>query len=146
MLRVLSFADKPRILEHLIDLDMDDRRLRFCITVGNNLIAQYVDSIRSQDTLLGIEIDHKIVAFGHLARLASGRVEFGVSVNADHRGKGYATQIFNAAIQQPNISELVMHCLPYNKAMRKIAANAGMQITSKEGDFTAVKPFVNRPS
>ena len=139
-IRSLTSRHRSRIQAHLIALDAHDRYLRFGYHASNAQIAHYADSLDfERDEVFGIFNRRlELVALAHLAYESSLRVhsrgamaEFGVSVLAASRGRGYATRLFDHAIlhaRNRGFDTLFIHALSENVAMLKIARHAGATV------------------
>ncbi|MBB2931809.1 GNAT family N-acetyltransferase [Paraburkholderia silvatlantica] len=146
MVRVLTSADRERLLAHFLSLDSDDRLLRFGQAAPDHVIEKYVRSMDfTRDTVFGV-FDHQLqlVGVGHLAYLpadGNGRTaEFGVSVLESARGQGIGSKLFErAAIRSRNthVTTLYMHCLSRNSTMMHIAKKSGMKIEYAYGEADA---------
>jgi len=137
----LSAASRPEILEHLVALSPDDRRLRFGVPVTDEAIAGYVERLDfDRDAVFGVRDDGgALVGVTHVARLDGG-VELGLSVHASQRGRGLAQAMFRRATlhaRNRGVGELFMHCLSENAAMMHIARKAGMRIVIDGADRDA---------
>ncbi|WP_233864998.1 GNAT family N-acetyltransferase [Paraburkholderia adhaesiva] len=146
MVRVLTSADRERLLGHFLSLENDDRLLRFGQAAPDHVIENYVRSLNfARDTVFGV-FDHQLqlVGVGHLAYLpadGNGRTaEFGVSVLESARGQGIGSKLFErAAIRSRNthVTTLYMHCLSRNATMMHIARKSGMKIEYAYGEADA---------
>lgn len=146
MVRVLTSADRERLLTHFLALDTEDRLLRFGQAAPDHVIENYVRSMDfTRDTVFGV-FDHllQLMGVGHLAYLpadGNGRTaEFGVSVLETARGQGIGTKLFErAAIRSRNthVTTLYMHCLSRNSTMMHIAKKSGMKIEYAYGEADA---------
>jgi RimJ/RimL family protein N-acetyltransferase len=146
MVRVLTSADRERLVAHFLALDSDDRLLRFGQAAPDHVIENYVRSMDfTRDTVFGV-FDHQLqmVGVGHLAYLpadGNGRTaEFGVSVLESARGQGIGSKLFErAAIRSRNthVTTLYMHCLSRNSTMMHIAKKSGMKIEYAYGEADA---------
>jgi len=128
----VSAANRPEILEHLLRLSPEDRRLRFGGPSSDETLAAYVARIDfARDAALGLRDDaDALIGFTHVAG-AGGAIELGLSVAESHRGQGLAQRMFERAVlhaRNRGIGELYMHCLSENAAMMHIARKAGMRI------------------
>lgn len=143
-IRALTARHRTKILEHLLALSPADRYLRFGSAATDAQIAHYVDLIDFDgDDVFGIfnrKLD--LLAIAHLAygRAASLRrdprhgpisAEFGVSVLAKARGRGYGSRLFDRAVlhaRNRDVERLVIHALSENKTMLAIARQAGARV------------------
>jgi len=140
-IRSLSERHRPRILAHLLALDMADRYLRFGYAAADDQIRRYVERIAfERDEIFGVfnrRLD--LIALAHLAYEPSvdtepGRpsaAEFGVSVAVRGRGRGYGARLFDHAVlraRNRGVDTIVIHALSENVAMLRIVRNAGATI------------------
>lgn len=148
-IRPLAPRHRDRILAHLLALPAEDRYLRFGYTASDAQIGQYVDSLDfERDEVLGIFNRRlRLLAMAHLAHLgpepgqAEPRAEFGVSVAANARGRGYGRRLFELAVlhaRNRGVRTLVIHALSENTAMLRIARSAGALVEREGGEAQAV--------
>ena len=143
----LHSSHKPKILQHLLSLNEEDRRLRFGTQTPDQVIHQYVEGLDlDKDTVFGcFDAQLQLIGMAHLAYLpkAVGQAqaaEFGVSVLPEGRAQGIGTALLaRAAVhaRNTNIETLFVHCLANNKAMMHLAQKAGMQVEYAYGDADA---------
>lgn len=147
-IRSLSTRHHDRILTHLLLLPERDRYLRFGYAASDSQITRYVDQLDfERDELLGIFNRRlKLLAMAHLAYLtthdgeAASQAEFGVSVDAQARRRGYATRLFDLAMlhaRNRGVQTLLIHALSENTAMLRIARNAGADVMRYGGESDA---------
>lgn len=146
-IRSLSARHRSRILKHLLGLDDADRYLRFGSVATDAQIGHYVDLIDfDSDEVFGIFNRHlDLLAMAHLAheraatrepRTATVKhsgttAEFGVSVIARARGRGYGSRLFERSVlhaRNRGVKRLVIHALSENRAMLNIARRAGAAV------------------
>ena len=126
------------IQKHLLSLNAQDRYLRFGYAANDEHISNYVRGLNfERDEIYGIfNRDLQILAMAHLAIYEQTEAdqahqisaEFGVSVNASARGRGYGYQLFKRALmhaRNANASTILIHALSENAPMLKIARKAG---------------------
>jgi RimJ/RimL family protein N-acetyltransferase len=133
-------------------LEPHDRYLRFGFAAQDEQIQRYVDSLDfERDEIFGIyNRKLQLIAMAHLAHATDHAhqpscAEFGVSVLASARGRGYGARLFErAAMHASNagISLLFIHALSENTAMLKIARNAGATV---ERDGTESEAYLHLP-
>lgn len=135
-IRALAPRHRPRILDHLLALDAQDRYGRFGQHTSDAQIGRYVDSLDfERDEIFGV-FNRKLslIAMAHLAHSgpAGGReAEFGVSVLPHARGRGLAGRLFDRAVLHARNRQedtLLVQALSENEAMLRIARNAGASI------------------
>jgi RimJ/RimL family protein N-acetyltransferase len=139
--RKLTQLDKTRIINHLTQLQGEDRRLRFGGTVNDDYISTYVTkSFEQESQWFGVDhIDGHLVATCHVAIL-DGEAELGCCVDEDYRGEGFAQKMFDRAVtwlRVRNITHVFMHCLSENGAMKHIARKNDMVLVSEYGETDA---------
>jgi len=136
-IRSLAPRHRERIASHLLSLDTGDRYLRFGYPATDAQIAKYVDLLDfDHDEVFGVFNRRlELIAMAHLAHgqtAPEGRheamSEFGVSVAAHARGRGFGARLFEHAVlhaRNRGVHKLLIHALSENTAMLKIARNAG---------------------
>lgn len=147
-IRPLAARHRERILAHLLGLPPHDRYLRFGYAASDEQVVRYVESLNfERDEVLGIFNRRlRLLAMAHLAYLApepgpsDARAEFGVSVAANARGRGYGSRLFDLAVlhaRNRGVRTLVIHALSENAPMLKIAHNAGAQVVREGSEAQA---------
>ncbi len=133
----LSNEHLLKITQHLKDLSEHDRHLRFGYTATDEHINRYVQSLNfERDEIYGIfNTDLEIIAMAHLAIIKKeGREsssEFGVSVTAHARARGYGARLFDRAVihaRNEKVYQMYIHALSENAPMIKIARKGGARI------------------
>ena len=146
-IRSLGPRHRERILTHLLALDAHSRYLRFGYPATDQHLSKYVDRLDfERDELFGIfnrRLD--LIAMAHLANPLEppfeGRpvmAEFGVSVSAQARRRGFGRRLFEHATlhaRNRGVGALFIHALSENTAMLTIARNAGAKVR-REGSET----------
>lgn len=132
--------DECRIVAHLLSLQEEDRRLRFGGVVTDNYIENYVHASFNKDSKwIGCEDGDAIVAACHVA-IIGGQAELGCSVNKEYRDQKLAQAMFDRAVtwlRVQGISQVFMHCLSENGAMKHIARKNDMTVVSEHGEVDA---------
>lgn len=139
-IRSLGERHRERILEHLLALDSTDRYLRFGFPASDEQVAAYAAKLDfERDELFGI-FNRRLALVGnaHLAFPSAAQnegeppmAEFGVSVLAHVRGRGFGARMFeNALLRARNrgVDTLFIHALSENAAMLHIARKAGATV------------------
>ncbi|HSW06831.1 GNAT family N-acetyltransferase [Aquabacterium sp.] len=148
-IRSLAAAHRPRILTHLLALDERDRYLRFGYPASDGQIARYVEGLNfERDEVFGVFNRRlQLVALAHLAyppdeqvaaqtdaageARMSAAAEFGGSVAAHLRGRGFGARLFEHAMlhaRNRGLDTLFIHALSENTAMLRIARKAGATV------------------
>lgn len=147
-IRSLAPAHRPRILRHLLALSEGDRYLRFGYAATDEQITRYVDGMDfERDEVFGVfnrRLD--LVALAHLAYppdeasappagnpgpASPAAAEFGGSVAAHLRGRGFGARLFEHAMlhaRNRGLDTLFIHALSENTAMLRIARKAGATV------------------
>ena len=146
-IRELHAGHTEEILRHLLQLNDEDRRLRFGTQTPDEVIRRYVGGLDfNKDTIFGIfDLNLKLIGMTHLTYLPEVKgqaraAEFGVSVLPEGRSQGFGTALLKrSAVHSRNtrIEILYVHCLTSNKAMMHLAQKAGMSIEYAHGDADA---------
>jgi GNAT superfamily N-acetyltransferase len=147
----LSPEHLPHILTHLLALSEHDRYLRFGYTATDAHIQRYVDNLNfERDEIYGIfNTELEIIAMAHLALMKEpGREsssEFGVSVAAHARGRGYGARLFERAVihaRNEKVYQMYIHALSENAPMIRIARKGGARI---ERDGSETEAYLRLP-
>ena len=126
-----------RIAAHLLALSPSDRYLRFGYSANDEQIRRYVDGLNfERDDIFGIYNRRlELIAVAHLAFSTDPELkscaEFGVSVLAHARGRGYGARLFDRAVmhsRNEGVEMMFIHALSENTAMLTIARNAGATV------------------
>ena len=153
-IRSLSVRHRSRIGVHLLALNEHDRYLRFGYPATDEQILKYVESLNfERDEVFGIfNRKLELIAMAHLANapaLNAGRpamAEFGVSVLAKVRGRGFGARLFKHAMMHARnrgVDRLFIHALSENTAMLKIARSAGATL---ERDGSETQAWLKLPA
>lgn len=145
--RELHAGHREEILQHLLQLNDEDRRLRFGTQTPDGVIVHYVEQLNfNKDNVFGVfDLNLRLIGMAHLAYLpeikAQARAaEFGVSVLPEGRSQGLGTALLQrSAVHARNtrIESLYVHCLANNKAMMHLAQKAKMRVEYAYGDADA---------
>jgi RimJ/RimL family protein N-acetyltransferase len=147
-IRSLSRRHRSRVVSHLLALNESDRYLRFGYPASDEQIRRYAEQIDfERDEVFGIFNRRlQLIAMAHLAYLdvsaeTRAMAEFGVSVLAHARGRGYGARLFDHAVlhaRNRGVDTLVIHALSENTAMLRIARNAGARVQREGSESQAV--------
>lgn len=147
-IRSLSHRHRARILAHLLVLNESDRYLRFGYPASDEQIRRYVEQIDFvRDEVFGIFNRRlELIAMAHLAYLGTSTerqamAEFGVSVLARARGRGYGSRLFDHAVlhaRNRGVDTLIIQALSENTAMLRIARNAGARVQREGAESQAM--------
>jgi len=133
-IRSIGPGHAERIAVHLLALSPEDRYLRFGYAANDEQVRRYVDGLNfERDEIFGIyNRNLALIAMAHLAFAADPELkscaEFGVSVLAHARGRGYGARLFERAVvhaRNEGVQMMFIHALSENTAMLSIAQKAG---------------------
>jgi GNAT superfamily N-acetyltransferase len=136
-IRSIGPSHGPRIAAHLLALTPQDRYLRFGYAANDEQIQRYVDGLDfERDEIFGIYNRRlQLIAMAHLAFSTDPELkscaEFGVSVLAHARGRGYGARLFDRAMihaRNEGVEMMFIHALSENTVMLSIARKAGATI------------------
>ncbi len=137
-IRSLGPRHRERIVAHLVDLPAQDRYLRFGYAASDEQIGRYVEGLNfERDAVFGVFNRRlQLIALAHLAFPAADTpgtpaAEFGGSVAAASRGRGYGARLFEHAMlhaRNRGFGTLFIHALSENTAMLRIARKAGATV------------------
>ena len=151
-IRSLGANQRDRIAAHLLALGSEDRYLRFGYAANDEQIHRYVDGLNfERDDIFGIyNRKLELIAMAHLAfsvdPTCTSCAEFGVSVLAHARGRGYGSRLFDRAVmhaRNEGVAMMFIHALSENTAMLKIARNAGAVV---ERDGSESEAYLKLPA
>ena len=141
----------PQILKHLLELSEHDRYLRFGYSASDKHITRYVEGLDfERDEIYGIfNSELHVIAMAHLALMKKEShecsAEFGVSVSAHARGRGYGARLFDRAVihaRNDKVYQMYIHALSENAPMIRIARKGGARI---ERDGSETEAFLRLP-
>ncbi|MHA7600572.1 GNAT family N-acetyltransferase [Alicycliphilus sp. T452] len=145
-IRTLVPRHRERIARHLLNLSEHDRYLRFGYAATDEQVRRYVDLLDfGRDEVFGIFNRRlELIAMAHVAFAESkdyqGCAEFGVSVLASARGRGYGARLFERAVmlaRNRGVRMMFIHALTENTAMLRIARNAGASVQHEGSESEA---------
>lgn len=150
-IRSMGPSHGERIATHLLALSEHDRYLRFGYSANDEQIRRYVDGLNfDRDEIFGIyNRKLRLIAMAHLAHSTDPNLqscaEFGVSVLALARGRGYGSRLFDRAVMHARnngVDMMFIHALSENTAMLNIARKAGATI---ERDGSESEAYLKLP-
>ena len=150
-IRSLGPSHIGRIAAHLLALEPKDRYLRFGYLANDEQVQRYVDGLNfERDEIFGIyNRKLELIAMAHLAYSTDPQLhscaEFGVSVLASARGRGYGSRMFERAVihgRNDGVDMMFIHALSENTAMLHIARKAGAVI---ERDGSESEAYLKLP-
>ena len=150
-IRSIGPSHGERIARHLLALDPHDRYLRFGYAANDEQIRRYVSGLDfERDEIFGIYNRRlELIAMAHLAFSTDPRLkscaEFGVSVLAKVRGRGFGARLFDRAVmhaRNEGVEMMFIHALSENTAMLNIVRKAGAVI---ERDGSESEAYLKLP-
>jgi GNAT superfamily N-acetyltransferase len=138
----LGEPDRDDLLQHFLQLDAQDRRLRFGTAARDDHLRRYVGGLDfDRAYVYGVrDADSGWLGIGHLQDETPDGAELGLSVLPHARRRGLGAAIFRYAVAQASRNgskRLFMHMLSSNRAILSIARDAGMTIQSGSGEADA---------
>ena len=133
-IRALGVSHAQQITQHLQALSKEDRYLRFGCSASDEMIERYVAGLKfERDEIFGVYNRRlELIAMAHMAFSLetdfSSCAEFGVSVLAHARGRGYGASLFDRAVmhaRNEGVEMMFIHALSENTAMLNIARKSG---------------------
>jgi RimJ/RimL family protein N-acetyltransferase len=143
----LAAPFRADVAAHLLELDTEDRAMRFGHAVRDRTIETYVAGMHfARDVVLGAHDTRlRLIGVAHLVFTGEAgqarEAEFGVSVRHDARGRGVGCSLFQAALgnaRRQAVHAFSMHIVADNTAMLRIARRAGMTLHREYGEVRAV--------
>lgn len=138
--RFLSRREYAQFASWLKSQDADTLVLYFGIAAGDAMIDALVERIiKSSDKhyFLIAEQSGRWLGVVHIAT-SDTTVEFGITVDRDHRGQGIGSQLIEQALiwaRNRGYQELFMHCLGWNKPIQHLCRKHGLQVRDSYGDY-----------
>lgn len=145
-IRSLGPQHRERVATHLLGLTERDRYLRFGYMASDEQVRRYVELLDfERDEVFGIFNRRlQLIAMAHVAFAPSEATqscaEFGVSVLASARGRGYGGLLFERAVtlaRNRGVSMMFIHALTENTAMLRIARSAGATVHQEGSESEA---------
>ena len=128
----LHALDRPALEAHFIQLDSEDRRLRFGSGISDAALRDYVRGIDfERDGIFAVQDDAlRPLAVVHVA-MGGGPAEMGLSVLPQSRGQGLGDALFRRAVtflRNRGVGSVFMHCLSENAAIMHLARKHRMRM------------------
>ena len=151
-IRSIGPSERDRVATHLLALQPQDRYLRFGYAATDEHVRRYVTGLDfERDEIFGIYNRRlELIAMAHLAFSVDPRcascAEFGVSVLAHARGRGYGARLFDRAVmhaRNQGVTMFFIHALTENTTMLKIARKAGATV---ERDGSESEAYLTLPA
>jgi RimJ/RimL family protein N-acetyltransferase len=141
-MRSLGGTHRDEVCKHLLSMNASDRVLRFAHAASDEQIRHYASQIDyAHDEVFGV-FDRRLelVAMAHLAFAHDGlSAEFGVSVVARVRGRGFGARLFEHAVMHARnrgVSTMVIYVARDNAPMLAILRRAGAALSFDGAEAT----------
>lgn len=129
----LTEADRPAVLQHLLNLSANDRRLRFFMSTSDNYIKHYVaEKMDFSNPNFGAFVGTDLIGLVSIAIVSPTSCELAFSINEEYRGTGLARNLMKMAVercQELKLNKLCMSCLRENRKMQSLAKSFGLKLT-----------------
>jgi RimJ/RimL family protein N-acetyltransferase len=143
--KLLGPEHQPEIVDHLLGLDREDRVLRFSIPIPDQIIRGYCARWHfDRDIVTGAWDNGRLIGMVHLP-VYDERVgtvgEVGVSVAADYRKHGVATQLTARTLleaKRRSLARVYIHFLTRNRPMNRLARRFTDAIVMDEDESHAM--------
>lgn len=143
-LHVLSDADRPAVLEHLLGLSADDRYLRFGQHVKTSHVSRYADSlVFDMERVFGIFRDGRLIAMSQLATYQDAHMamaEVGLSVDKAYRGHGFGTLMVKTCLleaKRQGFTSVEINYVGRNQAMAQLCQRLGASLVPDHDNVCA---------
>jgi GNAT superfamily N-acetyltransferase len=141
IIRPLSVFEREAARGFYLSLSPDDRRKRFCCTLSDETVSNYVDRLNfTRNTVLGAFDDQAhVIGLAELVRGAE-ESEMAFSVRPDRRGQKIGTKLMERLLLRARmcgVRKVFVMFLSDNTPMRKMASRAGMSLCSADGEAHA---------
>ena len=135
VVKMMLDADKLKMFAHFQTLSNEDLQLRFGST-SLTAVENYIKNIHPSDIIFVIEEGGEYVAVSHIAKCDKDSAELAISVSPKHRGKHYASKIFEEAIsylKTRGIKKVFVNCFSSNRAIQHLAKQHGFSVFTAYG-------------
>jgi GNAT superfamily N-acetyltransferase len=141
IIRPLTVFEREAVRSFYLALSQEDRRKRFCCSLSDDVISNYVERLNfTRDTVLGAFDERaRLIGLAELIRGAEAS-EMAFSVRPDKRGQKIGTTLIDRLMTRARmcgIKKVFVMFLSDNTPMRRMAARAGMALSSFDGEAHA---------
>ena len=139
LVRRLLPADSSALIEHLLRLSAQDRRLRFFGAVSDDFIRRHGERIDwRHKILLACFIDGTLRGVAEMALLPTDpvSVEVALTVEQPYQDQGIGSELLRRVIvlaRNRFVHTLHLICLPENLRMQRVARKHGARLTIRDG-------------
>jgi GNAT superfamily N-acetyltransferase len=135
-------AEYSKFRDHLLRLDAESRRLRFCASVNDAFIDRYCETVRRVPTLVhGFFVDGELRAAAELRPILDGwpvAAEAAFSVERDWQDSGIGTELLHRTLRSARnrgVATLYMVCLRENARMQSLARKFEAELHFEHGEI-----------
>lgn len=138
--RFLAYSEYAEYSTWVKKLDPETRATYFGSQYTDEQIDNLVKGIiekEDQHHFLVAEFKGEWIGTIHIAEVTKDEVEFGVIVDAEHRGNGIADRMMKEALlwtRNRGYHSLYMHCLSWNQPIKRLCIKHGMELHSEYGE------------
>lgn len=89
---------QEELLNHFLNLNSEDRHLRFLMTVSDYSIGEFVKNNDLENTIIRKD-GNKVIGVGQIGNMGGDMWEISFSVDGEYRGKGLMREMYNELIE-----------------------------------------------
>lgn len=143
IIRPLTAYERKAVKDFYLALSPDDRRKRFCCSLSDGTISNYVHGLNfTGDTILGaFDEQAQIIGLAELVRGAEAS-EMAFSVQREKRGQKIGTMLMERLLSRARMCgarKVFVMFLSDNTPMRRMALRAGMSVQTADGESHAAR-------
>lgn len=144
IIRKLWPGEQHVLRDHLLRLDPESRRSRFCSTVSEEFIEHYAGRVfRSGSMIHGCFVDGELRAAAELypdSKILADGAEIAFSVEEEFQNLGLGTLLLERSIlvaRNRGIRHLHLTCLPHNRRMQQVVRKFKAELTFEYDEVMA---------
>ncbi|MCB1508683.1 MAG: GNAT family N-acetyltransferase [Hyphomicrobiaceae bacterium] len=140
---LLAPGSREDFKAHLLRLNTEDRRRRFCRTLGDDGVSAVVDDLDPTAPRVGAYVDGVLRGVAELyppagAGLTTRPAEVSLTVESAYQRRGIGTQLLKKTLKLAAnrfVSDVVLISLPGNEPLKAVAARFGARTVLEDGDL-----------
>ena len=143
VIRKLIPYEYDKYRAHLMELDLESRRLRFAYPIADGTITELCNNIaRNPDKhkiFVAENKDLEVVGAGHIS-FDGNKMELAFSVLPEYQGQGIGDALMKRCIEycrNRGIRKGYMVCLSHNKTIKHLCAKNGITMHTEYGETVA---------
>ncbi|NJM34123.1 MAG: GNAT family N-acetyltransferase [Rhodomicrobium sp.] len=140
-IRKLWFTETEKFRDHLLRLDIDNRRMRFGMAVDDDFIRRYSErTSQFQSVIYGFFAGREMRAAAELRMIGEswhGDAEAAFSVEREYQDSGVGTELLGRIIvsaRNRGVDRLYMNCLAENRKMQRVAKKYEAELYFDHGE------------